>query len=305
MNRPVLRQPRRRPAAASTPALGGGGAPRATVAVVDADQAARGPPGHAARRRHRAPSARSTSCRPPSTAHPSVVRPRPVLRRPIELDRCRAAARPPAARSAPSWSPTSCRTELLQRALRAGVKDVLRPRSSRASSQTAVERVAARSAPAAGAGRPGRRGRPTPTGDARPGHHGVLHQGRGGQVGHRLEPGRRCWPSAATKPVVPGRRRPPVRRRRGDAQAGARSTPSSTRSARSTGSTPRCCESLLVDARALGPAGAARPARAGVRRPDRCRGDGAHRRDAAHLLPASWSSTRPPTSTTWCSGSSR
>ena len=59
----------------------------------------------------------------------------------------------------------------------------------------------------AGAGEPPAACPPTPPAAPRrgrrragPRHHGVLHQGRLGQVGHRRQPGRACWPSAARSP---------------------------------------------------------------------------------------------------------
>ena len=165
-------------------------------------------------------------------------------------------------------------TDLLQQALRAGVKDVLPGAGrDRRSWPKPCRRVAASLTSCAGA-RPHRSSRRRRRRRARPGHHRVLHQGRRRQVGHRHQPGRRAGQaqrasrSCSSTPTCSSATSP-------SCSSWRRSTRSSTRSARSTASTPRCSQSLLVRARALGPAGAARSARAGVRRPDRRRRDGA------------------------------
>ena len=110
-------------------------------------------------------------------------------------------------------------TELLQRALRAGVQG----RAAGAGRRPAqLRRRVARVADTLALTCDGRRRSRSPTAGGELGqrHHGLLHQGRRGQVGHRHQPGGRAGPP----PRAAGRarrRRPAVRRRRRDAQARA------------------------------------------------------------------------------------
>ena len=159
-------------------------------------------------------------------------------------------------------------------------------RGGRAASSDARRSLAASPAPDAVAPREA-------DGDARPGHHRVLHQGRRRQVGGRHQP----RPSSLAKRTEQAgrarRRRPPVRRRRGDAQAGAAAHDRRRRRLARPARRRRCCRACSMRHEPSGLLVLPGAARAGVRRPDRRGRDGADRRAAAHVLQPTSSSTRP------------
>ena len=221
---------------AGAPTGGGGG--QVAVAVVDADQAARSrlamqlgqgatpfasindlasrlglDPGRDRARARRSPAApswpRSSSCWPP------------------------------AATSAPSWSPTSCPPTCSSGRCARASRTCCRPRSSRRSWPRPWPGwppglVMAAPVPA-GARRHRRRRR------ARSGHHRVLDQGRRRQVGRRHQPGRHPGPAQRPKPVV----LVDADLQFGDIAVMLKLSPQHTdrrrRRARSTASTCRCC----------------------------------------------------------------
>ena len=197
-------------------------------------------------------------------------------------------------------------TDLLQTALRAGVNDVLAAPVEAAQLEAAVARVA-EGLDLTGVGRrPRRQGRRRPSPTAPSAKVITVFSTKGGAGKSVL---------AANLAVVlaqrshrpargPGRRRPAVRRRRRDAQAGAAAH---DRRRRRLARSPRPHPPQPVPhaPRAVGAADPARAARAVLRRSDQRRRDGADRPAAPHVLQRASSSTRRPTSTRSCSGSSR
>ena len=166
-------------------------------------------------------------------------------------------------------------TDVLQRALRAGVKDVLAAPVEAGELALAVERVGGSLAPAA----------PTALADSscprrlRPPRHRLLDQGRRRQVRHRRQP--RGHPRSALRASGrPRRRRPPVRRRRGDAQARP-AAHDRRRGQRDRQARRPAPAEPARSARPFGPPRDAGTARARVRGSDRLVADAPHHRAAA------------------------